>query len=777
MRKLSLVVAGILGAGTPLISQAATLGEARVQSNLTEPLKVEVPLARSSNEPLDEIKVQLAPPAFYEQAGVPLASVPSNLIFNIESRAGRDYVVIRSRRAIRDPILSILLEVSSPDGRMIREYNLLLDPPGAGAPPAEAGGVAPSARTDTAATRTARSTWERVEPATDVELEDSYTVQRGDTLSQIAAQYASPGEDIRPLMQAIIDANPDAFVNGNGNALMAEAELRVPSSPADSTQEQAQAEGPADQGPALELLDPESGEEGVSAGEAEARPHADISGLTRGAPLPAIDTTVAADETAGESPTALDLEELESVKAENEALTEQLQSLTDQIDSVKLSIDEREARINELQQEIEKTRTENAELQELQGNFWIQWGKYLVGGLGAVVLALLIALGLRRSRKEPEPMPAPQPASTPSPDSGLGAGAAAGGATMATVAADEKAAEGETEQQTGAFGSEQDPLDPRTALDEARMLESFNLTQQATDLLEDSLAEHPDHEGLREALTRLRNGEDVGIEESVGSADTEESAISDSEGSGEAYASPDLTEPDELAEPSTEETLEVPETQAESLSLPDEEAAELPTAEEPTEPEQPAAPASGAGTIAWDEDLDNVLATPEGESDSEQRESDSDLMEFEDSYALETPAEDREGEPLPSEEIDFSLPELDESAEAASSESEEPAPTWSEKEGQGETAESEDLAELDLAEFSPEETAETETEVSESEEPASPEPAQESTEEAVDTRVSLAEAFLDVGDRESFEMIESELQEEGATDALERLEELKKRYE
>jgi Tfp pilus assembly protein FimV len=83
MRKLSLVIAGILGAGTPLISQAATLGEARVQSNLTEPLEVEVPLARSSNEPLDEIKVQLAPPAFYEQAGVPLSSVPANLIFNI----------------------------------------------------------------------------------------------------------------------------------------------------------------------------------------------------------------------------------------------------------------------------------------------------------------------------------------------------------------------------------------------------------------------------------------------------------------------------------------------------------------------------------------------------------------------------------------------------------------------------------------------------------------------------------------------------------------------
>jgi hypothetical protein len=47
----------------------------------------------------------------------------------------------------------------------------------------------------------------------------------------------------------------------------------------------------------------------------------------------------------------------------------------------------------------------------------------------------------------------------------------------------------------------------------------------------------------------------------------------------------------------------------------------------------------------------------------------------------------------------------------------------------------------------------------------------------IDTRVSLAEAFLDVGDRESFDMIEAELREEGATAALQRLDELKQRYE
>jgi pilus assembly protein FimV len=741
-----------------LISQAATLGEARVQSSLTEPLEVEVPLARSSSEPLDEIKVQLAPPAFYEQAGIPPGNVPSDLIFNIESRAGRDYVVIRSRRAMRDPILSILLEVSTPEGRMIREYNLLLDPPGTGAAAVET--EAAPARTDSPVTVSSRPTWERVEPA-DVELDHSYTVQRGDALSRIAARYATPGEDIRPLMQAIIDANPDAFVDGNGNVLLAEAELKVPAPRSDAPREEAQTEGPVDQGPALELLEPKAAEENPSAGETDSRPHEEMSGATRNMPLPSIDS-VADDQTA----TALDLEELESLRAENENLTEELQSLNDEIASIKLSIDEREARITELQRQVDQARAENAELQEearaqnaelreMQSNFWIRWGKYLVGGLGAVLLALLIALGLRRSSgKKPEPMPAPPPASTPAPDPGT----AAGGATMAMAAADEALGE-EGGEQAGAAGSEQDPLDPRAALDEARMLESFNLVRQAVDLLEDSLAEHPDHEGLREELTRLRNDEQGGAQEPAGSPDGE-----DREESGEPYGSQELNEPEALNEPSTDEVPEAPETLA-----------------EPALPEEEVTAASGTGTIAWDEDFDHVLATPESESGSAQGESDGDLMEFEDSYALETPAEDRQAdqkrETAAPEEIDFSLPELDESADQASSEAREPAPTWSEKEERGETPESEDLAEIDLGDLSGEETVETESEVTRPEEPASPEPVREETEQAEDTRVSLAEAFLDVGDRESFEMIESELLEEGATKAFERLEELKKRYE
>ncbi|MFW6041457.1 MAG: hypothetical protein ACOC8M_00490, partial [Guyparkeria sp.] len=138
------------------------------------------------------------------------------------------------------------------------------------------------------------------------------------------------------------------------------------------------------------------------------------------------------------------------------------------------------------------------------------------------------------------------------------------------------------------------------------------------------------------------------------------------------------------------------------------------------------------------------------------------------SYALETPATDGPAstdEEVGGEEIEFNLPEPDESAESELEAGDDDAgavPTWSERQ---------ESDNLDL-QAAPEEEVEDSTVVDSADE-AQDDAAGQDT---VDTRVSLAEAFLDVGDQESFEMIESELKEEGATDALQRLDELKKRY-
>ncbi|HER35332.1 MAG TPA: hypothetical protein ENO19_07680, partial [Halothiobacillaceae bacterium] len=386
MRKLSLVIAGILGAGSPLIGQAATLGQAQVQSYLSEPLEARVPLMRTSDEPLDEITVQLAPASFYRDAGVPLSNLTGNLTFTIESDGGQEYVRIGSNRPIRDPILSFLLQIESPQGRMIRSYNLLLDPPSA------ATAAEPSAAPDTASgtvaslTSAAAPDWQRVAPASDIELDATRKVELGDTLSGIARDYVREGDDLRAVMQAIIDANPQAFANGNGNAMMAGATLNVPSPTSDSNASAARepTQGATDQAsaqaPALELLTPtEEGANGNTDREADQEVSEGIAPLTRTNPLPAIGDAAPATGAQTEREAALTQEELESARAENQALTGQLESLKKEVESVKVAVETRDTTIAELKETVAQARQEAEQAEALRNSFWLQWGKFLVG--------------------------------------------------------------------------------------------------------------------------------------------------------------------------------------------------------------------------------------------------------------------------------------------------------------------------------------------------------------------------------------------------------------
>ena len=765
MRKLSLVIAGILGAGSPLISQAATLGEAEVQSYLSEPLEVRVPLMRSSDEPLDEITVQLAPPSFYREAGVPLASLRGNLTFAIESERGQEFVRIGSKRPIRDPIVSMLLQVQSPQGRMIRSYNLLLDPPTvasrSAAAPAPAATPEPTASpkaSGSAGEPSASSSWQRVEPADNLELDATRKVQRGDTLSQIASDFVGDGQDLRSVMQAIIDANPHAFANGNGNALMAGAELKVPSS---STQADAgQGEGapaeepPIQRLPALELLSP-SEKEPTAASELGG-----FGELSRENPLPAIADSTRAETAPMDRESALEQEELESVKAENEALTEQLRSLKEQIDSVKVAIDERDAQIADLKDVVEESRQQAQQLRANQGNFWVEWGKYLTGAMGLLIIALLIALGLRRSRRDETPA-VPMPATADAAQEPRPESSAAGAATVATGAAAAAtgaiAAGDEDDQPTSQEPSpsepepaSEDPMNPEMALEEARVLESFNLTHQALELLQESLAEHPGHEGLQTAVNRLSGMEQGGETTEGGEEPASEPAPGDA---------PSVTPEEEPSQaPSmTEEPIDT-------------------DAKRPGEGEAHAETPEPSGEIAWDDDFDDMLATPENE---EAPTSDDNLMEFDDSFALETPNEEERSASL-DETLD--LPENEtppasvETPEKATAD--EPEPLDLDLSGYQPEESTDEAAGGDEASLEPGMELDQDEESTSTEEPEAETSASASDSDAdIDTRVSLAEAFLDVGDRESFDMIESELREEGATAALERLAELKQRHE
>ncbi|OZB56843.1 MAG: hypothetical protein B7X35_03695 [Halothiobacillus sp. 14-56-357] len=310
MRKLSWIIAGIL-CSTPVFVHAAELGEARIASHLTERLNVKIPITGLNGVSLDQVKVRLAPEKFYQQAGLSLDGLAGNITFQITSEGKRDYVIVRSKRAISNPILSLLIQIDAGDGSQVKEFDLLLDPPVHAERRAMAASQNSFTGNEAAPAKTSRpvqstSSWTPVANVPDVKMGGSYQVKRGDTLYDIAkTAVADKSVPVRAMMQAIINANPNAFVDGNGNLMKAGSTLKVPervavaatkTAPADKAAGAQSSETASTEAkPKLQLLSVEPDKEKAAAATPEAAAPAvgTVTGGESSGVLPAIDTPAA----------------------------------------------------------------------------------------------------------------------------------------------------------------------------------------------------------------------------------------------------------------------------------------------------------------------------------------------------------------------------------------------------------------------------------------------------------------------------------------------------
>ncbi|NND45878.1 MAG: hypothetical protein HKN58_11190 [Xanthomonadales bacterium] len=121
----------MLGSVLLLISQgvfALGLGAVEVRSYLGEPLHARVDLINATAEELNSMTAALATAADIERLGLTrTVSVP--LHFRVNADPADAYVEISSRLPLNEPVVQLVLQVLWSGGRMLREYNLFLDPP------------------------------------------------------------------------------------------------------------------------------------------------------------------------------------------------------------------------------------------------------------------------------------------------------------------------------------------------------------------------------------------------------------------------------------------------------------------------------------------------------------------------------------------------------------------------------------------------------------------------------------------------------------------------
>ncbi|MCM2327522.1 MAG: hypothetical protein NDI88_06520 [Lysobacter sp.] len=245
--KIKTAVAIALLAGVSFAAQAAGLGKLTVTSALGQILAAEIDLVSLQPGELDSLTARVASPESYRDARIEYSSVLRLLRFSVEKRAsGQPYIKLTSVAPINEPFVDVLIEVTWPAGRLQREYPILLDPPGfaeskatapvaaarAPAPvpaaavpspgaavPAESG--APSARTELAAAAPGL-----VKEAAG----DTYgPVEKGENLSKIAGQVKPAEVSMEQMLAALYRENKAAFIDSNMNRLKAGQILRVPS--------------------------------------------------------------------------------------------------------------------------------------------------------------------------------------------------------------------------------------------------------------------------------------------------------------------------------------------------------------------------------------------------------------------------------------------------------------------------------------------------------------------------------------------------------------------
>lgn len=241
IRKLALSVALATCASSVF---ALGLGEIKLTSGLNQPLKAEIPLLSADDVDLDKLITVLASQGDFERVGVERLYFLTKIKFTAKQRAnGKKYIEVTTRESVKDPFVNFLLELNWPQGRLLKEYTLLLDPPVysqqikkspikvAEKKTAVKKSDASSKNTKKTAS-TKKTTHQAAKPPASFVSQSSRTygpTRSTDTLWGIAKKFSKESNvSLHRLMVAIFRANPHAFIGNNMNNLKKGQMLTIP---------------------------------------------------------------------------------------------------------------------------------------------------------------------------------------------------------------------------------------------------------------------------------------------------------------------------------------------------------------------------------------------------------------------------------------------------------------------------------------------------------------------------------------------------------------------
>lgn len=218
------VLAAVLAAAAGQ-AHALGLGDITLHSSLGQPLSADIALVDAQGLGAADLSVGLATADEFARAGVDRAFFLNDLHFTPVLSGSYKFIHVTTSKAVTEPYLDFLVQLNRPSGQLLREFTVLIDPPGTVAlPPAPKFDDAPvssiasalasaNGPTPTARAAAAQQPAAALPPATQ---EKRLDVQKGDTLWSIAKRLQAAGTTTPPntLVQQLRALNPGRLKAG-----------------------------------------------------------------------------------------------------------------------------------------------------------------------------------------------------------------------------------------------------------------------------------------------------------------------------------------------------------------------------------------------------------------------------------------------------------------------------------------------------------------------------------------------------------------------------------
>ncbi len=226
--------------------EALTLGQIHVHSFINQPLKATIDLQGVKADELAALKIKLASRTDFKNAGVDWSEQLEGLSFSIIHNNKGPAIRVTSRKVVAEPFLSFVVDARWANGKMIKDFTLLLDPPLYSGKKAAAIDVADAAsvtarqpvksddielQPQKQSVSPAPSQGEKEVASPDGGKAAGSAVQTmtGTSLWQVASKARPANATMQQTMIAIHEENPESFIRGNMNLLKKGQMMRIPS--------------------------------------------------------------------------------------------------------------------------------------------------------------------------------------------------------------------------------------------------------------------------------------------------------------------------------------------------------------------------------------------------------------------------------------------------------------------------------------------------------------------------------------------------------------------